>query len=173
MSFVRQEDIQDVIEPLMVKLAKLVGKDVAAPFPRLPYRDAMEWYGSDKPDLRCGVKIQDVTGLFAASGFNLFRAAAESQGQRRVRALFFPGEAAGSLSRKELDAYQEQAKQMGAGGLPYAKWGKEGLSSSFKKFLEPAAKRPLKQQLEVAGEGLAVFAVGTDAQTTTSWATSA
>ena len=165
MSFVRQEDVQGVIEPLMVKLAKMVGKDVTAPFPRLPYRDAMEWYGSDKPDLRCGLKIQDATSLFAASGFNLFRAAAESQGQRRVRALFFPGEAAGSLSRKQLDGYQEQAKQMGAGGLPYAKWGKDGLSSSFKKFLEPADEAALKQGLGVEGEGLAIFAVGTDAQT--------
>ncbi len=165
MSFVRQEDVQGVIEPLMVKLAQVVGKDVTAPFPRLPYRDAMEWYGSDKPDLRCALKIQDVTALFAASGFNLFRAAAESQGQRRVRALFFPGEAAGSLSRKALDAYQEQARQMGAGGLPYAKWGRDGLSSSFKKFLEPADEAALRQRLGVTGEGLAVFAVGTDAQT--------
>ena len=165
MSFVRQEDVQGVIEPLMAKLAMVVGKEVSAPFPRLSYRDAMEWYGSDKPDLRCGVKIQDVTGLFTQSGFNLFRAAAESQGQRRVRALWFPGEAAGSLSRKQLDTFQEQAKQMGAGGLPYAKWGKDGLSSSFKKFLDPGAEAALKGHLCVNGEGLAVFAVGTDAQT--------
>jgi aspartyl-tRNA synthetase len=165
MSFVRQEDIQGVVEPLMVKLAKTVGREVSAPFPRLPFRDAMEWYGSDKPDLRCGLKIQDVTPLFASSGFNLFRAAADSQGQRRVRALFFPGEAAGLLSRKQLDAYQEQAKQMGAGGLPYAKWGKEGLSSSFKKFLDPADEAALRLCLGMEGEGLAVFAVGTDAQT--------
>ncbi|HEX7552348.1 MAG TPA: aspartate--tRNA ligase [Geothrix sp.] len=165
MSFVRQEDVQGVIEPLMVKVAKLVGKDVSTPFPRLPYRDAMEWYGSDKPDLRCGIRIQDVTATFAASGFNLFRAAAESQGQRRVRALFFPGEAAGSLSRKQLDAYQEQAKHMGAGGLPYAKWGKEGLSSSFRKFLDEGAEAALKDHFRASGEGLVVFAVGTDAQT--------
>jgi aspartyl-tRNA synthetase len=165
MSFVRQEDIQDVIEPLMVKLARIVGKEVTAPFPRLAFRDAMEWYGSDKPDLRCGLKIRDTTALFAASGFNLFRAAAESQGQRRVRALFFPGEAAGSLSRKQLDAYQEQAKQMGAGGLPYAKWGKDGLSSSFKKFLDGDAEATLKDHFGAEGEGLAIFAVGTNAQT--------
>ena len=165
MSFVRQEDVQGVIEPLMVKLAQVVGKAVTAPFPRLPYRDAMEWYGSDKPDLRCAVKIQEVTALFAASAFNLFRAAADSQGQRRVRALWFPGEAAGALSRKQLDAYQEVAKQMGAGGLPYAKWGKEGLSSSFKKFLEADDEAALRLRLGAEGEGLAVFAVGTDAQT--------
>ncbi|HET8714180.1 MAG TPA: aspartate--tRNA ligase [Holophagaceae bacterium] len=165
MSFVRQEDVQGVIEPLMVKLARLAGKEVTAPFPRLPYADAMEWYGSDKPDGRIATKIQDVTAAFAESGFNLFRAAAESGGQRRVRALFFPGEAAGALSRKQLDELGEVAKQLGAGGLPYAKWGKDGLSSSFKKFLEGEAEAALKQALGVAGEGLAVFAVGTDAQT--------
>jgi len=165
MSFVRQEDVQGVIEPLMVKLAQVVGKQVNTPFPRLPFRDAMEWYGSDKPDLRCSIKIQDVTPLFANSGFNLFRTAADSGGQRRVRALFFPGEAAAALSRKQLDELQEVAKQLGAGGLPYAKWGKEGLSSSFKKFLEPADEAALKQGLGIGGEGLAIFAVGTDAQT--------
>jgi aspartyl-tRNA synthetase len=165
MSFVRQEDVQGVIEPLMVKLAKVVGQDVTSPFPRLPYRDAMEWYGSDKPDLRCGIRIQDATALFAASGFNLFRAAAESQGQRRVRALYFPGEAAGAMSRKQLDALQETAKQMGAGGLPYAKWGKDGLASSFKKFLDEGAEAALKAHFGASGEGLMVFAVGTDAQT--------
>ncbi len=165
MSFVRQEDVQGVIEPLMVKLAKVVGREVTVPFPRLPYRDAMERYGSDKPDLRCGIKIQDVTALFATSAFNLFRAAADSQGQRRVRVLWFPGEAAGSLSRKQLDAYQDVAKQMGAGGLPYAKWGKDGLSSSFKKFVDADAEAALRLRLGAEGEGLAVFAVGTDAQT--------
>ena len=72
---------------------------------------------------------------------------------------------AGGLSRKVLDGYQEQAKQLGAGGLPYAKWGKDGLASSFKKFLEPADEAALKAHLGVSGEGLAVFAVGTDAQT--------
>jgi aspartyl-tRNA synthetase len=165
MSFVRQEDVQGVLEPLMVKLAKLAGKEVKAPFPRLPYADAMEWYGSDKPDVRIPTRILDVTAAFAESGFNLFRAAAESGGQRRVRALFFAGEGPGALSRKQLDELGEVAKHLGAGGLPYAKWGKDGLSSSFKKFLEGEAEATLKAALGATGEGLAVFAVGTDAQT--------
>jgi aspartyl-tRNA synthetase len=82
-----------------------------------------------------------------------------------VRALFFPGEAAGSLSRKQLDELQEGARQLGAGGLPYAKWGKEGLSSSFKKFLDEGAEAALRDHFRASGEGLMVFAVGTDAQT--------
>lgn len=165
MSFVRQEDVQSMVEGLMVELAPLVGKAATAPFPRLPYRDAMEWYGSDKPDLRCPLKIQDVTSLFAQSEFNLFRAAADSQGQRRVRALWFPSETAGAFSRKQLDELQEVAKQLGAGGLPYAKWGKEGLASSFKKFINEEQEAQLKTALGVEGNGLAIFAVGTDDQT--------
>jgi aspartyl-tRNA synthetase len=165
MSFVRAQDVQDMIEPLLVDLAALVGKQVQAPFPRLPYKDAMEWYGSDKPDLRVDLRIQDVTGLFAQSGFNLFRAAAESGGARRVRALFFPGEQAGTMSRKQLDELQDAAKHLGAMGLPYAKWGKDGLSSSFKKFLDPGAEAALKAALGVTGEGLALFAVGPDGLT--------
>ncbi|HJV23657.1 MAG TPA: aspartate--tRNA ligase [Holophagaceae bacterium] len=165
MSFVRQEDVQGVIEPLMEKVSKLVGREVKGPFPRLPYADAMEWYGSDKPDVRYDLKLQDVTAVFAASTFNLFRAAADTKGQRRVRAVWVPGEAAGAYSRKQLDELGEVAKQLGAGGLPYAKWGKDGLSSSFKKFLEGDAEAQLKAALGATGEGLAVFAVGTDAQT--------
>jgi aspartyl-tRNA synthetase len=165
MSFVRPRDIQDMIEPLLVELAALVGKTVHAPFPRLPYRDAMEWYGSDKPDTRCAVKIQDVTRLFAASEFGLFRAAADSQGKQRVRALFFKGEQAAGFSRKQLDELQDAAKHLGAGGLPYAKWGKDGLASSFKKFLDADAEAALKAALGAHGEGLAVFAVGPDALT--------
>ena len=165
MSFVRAEDIQGVMEPLMTELSALAGKQVAGPFPRLAYRDAMEWYGSDKPDLRCEVRIQDVTALFADSGFNLFRAASESGGTRRVRALAFAGEQAGAFSRKQLDELQEVAKQLGGGGLPYAKWGKDGLSSSFKKFLDGDAEARLRERLGLVGEGLALFAVGTDDQT--------
>ncbi|BDU78592.1 aspartate--tRNA ligase [Mesoterricola sediminis] len=165
MSFVRAQDVQDMMEPLLVELAALVGRKVQAPFPRLPYRDAMEWYGSDKPDTRCAVKIQDVTGVFAESAFNLFRAASESGGQRRVRGLFFQGEQAGAMSRKQLDELQDVAKHLGAGGLPYVKWGKDGLSSSFKKFIDAGLEARLKAALGVDGEGLAVFAVGADDQT--------
>jgi aspartyl-tRNA synthetase len=165
MSFVRQEDIQALIEGLMVELCPLVGQHPVAPFQRLTYQNAMEWYGSDKPDLRCKIKIQDVTSLFAGSEFNLFRAAADSQGQRRVRALFFPGEAAGAHSRKQLDELQETAKRLGAGGLPYAKWGVDGLASSFKKFISPELEAELKATLGIRGEGLAIFAVGTGDQT--------
>jgi aspartyl-tRNA synthetase len=118
--------------------------------------------------LRCAIKIQDATDIFADSEFNLFRAAAESHGQRRARGAFFPGAQAGALSRKQLDEYQEQAKQLGAGGLPYLKWGKDGMSSSFKKFVTPEMEAELKRVFAVDAadaDGLLIFAVGDDEQT--------
>ncbi|MCL1893099.1 MAG: aspartate--tRNA ligase [Holophagaceae bacterium] len=167
MSFVRPEDIHSLIEGLMVELAPLAKKQVVTPFPRLQYKDVMEWYGTDKPDLRCKIKIRDITMAFASSDFGLFRGAAESNGQRRVRAIFFPGKKASATSRKQLDEYQEQAKQLGAGGLPYIKWAGDGLSSSFKKFITPELESELRQTyaLDSDSEGLLIFAVGTDDQT--------
>jgi len=165
MSFVRPEDVQSMIEGLMLELAPLAGQKPTAPFPRLSYRDAMEWYASDKPDLRCKIKIKDATEIFANSEFNLFRAASESDGQRRVRGIFFHGEQAGSISRKQLDEYQEYAKQLGAGGLPYIKWGADGLAGSFKKFVTPELEMALKKTFAVNSDGLLIFAVGSDDQT--------
>ena len=165
MSFVRPDDVQAIIEGLMAELAPLAGKTAAAPFPRLPYKDAMEWYGSDKPDLRCTIKIQDATNIFANSDFGLFRAAADSDGKSRVRGVFFSGEKAGGLSRKQLDEYQEQAKHLGAGGLPYLKWGSDGLSGSFKKYVTSEIEAGLKKIFSANSQGLMIFAVGSDAQT--------
>jgi aspartyl-tRNA synthetase len=125
----------------------------------------MERYGSDKPDLRCKTEIVDATGVFAGSEFALFRAAAESGGKQRVRGMFFPGAAAGASSRKQLDAHQEQARQLGAGGLPYVKWGPDGLSGSFKKYVTFDMESEMKSIFGVESAGLLVFAVGADAET--------
>jgi aspartyl-tRNA synthetase len=165
MSFVRPDDVQAIIEGLMAELVPLTGKAATAPFLRLSYKDAMEWYGSDKPDLRCSLKIQDATNVFANSEFGLFRTAADSGGNNRVRGIFFPGEKAGGLSRKQLDEHQEQAKHLGAGGLPYLKWGSDGFSGSFKKYVTPEIEAELKKVFSADSEGLAIFAVGNDAQT--------
>jgi aspartyl-tRNA synthetase len=165
MSFIRQEDIQQIIESLLVELTSAVGKHIITPFPRITYSDAMEYYGSDKPDTRCSVTIQDTTHLFTHSKFNLFANAANSENKQRIRALFFPGEQTSLFSRKRLDALQETAKYLGCEFLPYIKWGKDGLSSNIKKFLSPTDEAALIKEFNVTGEGIAVFAVGTSQQT--------
>jgi len=165
MSFIRQIDIQQTIESLLVELGNIVGKNISTPFPKITYNDAMEYYGSDKPDTRCSVKIQDVTQLFVQSQFNLFTNAANSRNQHRIRVLFFPGEQASTLSRKRLDDIQAMAKCLGCEFVPYIKWSKDGLSSNIKKFLSTAEEAELKERLNINGDGIAIFAIGTSQQT--------
>ncbi len=165
MSFITQEDIQDLISNLMVRLSSMVGRTINKPIPRLTYQDAMEFYGSDKPDLRFDNRIKDVSAFFNRSEFKIFRNAADSDGQRRVRALGFSGPIAGNLSRKQIDDLERDAKHLGAGGLPYIKWGKDGLSSSFKKFISEEETRKICTALGIIDEGIILFAVGPDSLT--------
>lgn len=165
MSFVRQNDIQHIIESLLVELAAIVGRKITTPFPRITYKNAMEDYGSDKPDTRCSVKIQDVTHLFTNSQFKLFANAANSQKQQRIRALFFPGEKTSIFSRKRLDELQATAKHLGCEFLPYVKWNQDGSSSNIKKFLSSADEAALIEEFGVTDGGIAIFAVGNSQQT--------
>ena len=112
-SFVSPEDVYQVLETLHVALWNEAGHSVTAPFPRLAFAEAMERYGSDKPDLRFGLELGDLTGLLGGRGFRAFDQAAEAGG--RVRGLRIPG--GSGLSRKQVDALAELAKGAGAGGL--------------------------------------------------------
>jgi aspartyl-tRNA synthetase len=134
-SFVGPEDIYAVTEAVLVALWAEAGATVEAPFPRMAYRDAMARYGSDKPDLRYGLELSDITALIG-DGSGEFLRAAVARGDR-VRALVVPGGAA--LSRKDLDALAEDAKTMRASGLVWAKRTAEGPSGPGAKALGPAA----------------------------------
>jgi aspartyl-tRNA synthetase len=111
MSFVTREDVIEVAEDLVERLwADLAGYQISRPIPRMTYADAMARYGSDKPDLRFGQELTDLTGYFAQSEFRVFQAP-------HVGAVVMPGGAA--QSRRELDGWQEWAKSRGARGLAY------------------------------------------------------
>lgn len=110
MSFVEQDDVIGVAEQILVALWKLIGHDVPAPLPRMTYADAMARYGSDKPDLRMGLELVECTEYFKDTPFRVFQAP-------YVGAVVMPGGA--SQPRKQLDAWQEWAKQRGAKGLAY------------------------------------------------------
>ncbi len=112
-SFVSPDDVYGVLETLFVALLDEAGSSIAAPFPRLAFADAMERYGSDKPDLRYGLELSDLGALLGGRGFRAFDDAASEGG--RVRGLRIPGGAA--LSRKDLDALTALAKEAGVGGL--------------------------------------------------------
>ena len=129
MSFVERDDVLDTFEGMVKHLFKEVkGIDFTEPFIKLPYIEAMESYGSDKPDLRFGMKITDVGSLVKGHGFSVFDEAEYVGG--------ILAEGCGTYSRKQLDELTEFVKrpQVGAKGLVYVRYGADGLKSSVDKF---------------------------------------
>jgi aspartyl-tRNA synthetase len=128
MSFVEVEDILTLNEGLMAHVFReALGVELPLPFPRLSYGEAMERFGSDKPDLRFGLELKEVGPLFRESPFDLFRQA------ERVKALRVPK----ALSRKEIALSEEEAKRRGAGGLAWARVEEGGFAGGVAKYLEP------------------------------------
>ncbi len=118
MSFVTRADVIDVAEDLVQRLWQAIaGYQVERPIPQLTYADAMARFGSDKPDLRFGSELTDLTSYFAGTGFRVFQA-------QHVGAVVMPGGAA--QTRRELDAWQDWAKSRGARGLAYVLIGPDG-----------------------------------------------
>ena len=133
LSFVDVEDIMEINEGLMHRLFKEIkGVDLELPFKRMTYADAMNTYGSDKPDVRFGMKIQDLSGTVKDVDFVVFRSALENGGS--VRAIVAKG-AASDLTRKKIDKLTEFVKGIGAKGLAYIRWADEAPNCSFNKFL--------------------------------------
>jgi aspartyl-tRNA synthetase len=132
-SFVSAEDIQRVVERVLVDLWAEGGADIAAPFPRLVWREAMERFGIDKPDLRFGLELRDLTPLLGADAAPFLTDARAAGG--RLRGLVFPGGAA--LSRKELDALSAAAKEAKAGGLIWARLTAAGWEGQGVKAVGP------------------------------------
>lgn len=132
MSFVDAEDIQGCVEGYIQRLFKeVMGVEVPLPLPRLTFADAMNRYGSDKPDTRFGFEIQDISETVKDIDFVVFKNALEEGGS--VRAINVKGGAA-TYTRKEIDKLVEHAKGIGAKGLAYIRWADEP-NCSFKKFL--------------------------------------
>ncbi|MDX2033579.1 MAG: aspartate--tRNA ligase, partial [Blastocatellia bacterium] len=132
MSFVQPEDIFNTIEPLIVECFKVAGLEPpATPFPRMPYSDAMNRFGSDKPDLRFGMEFVDLAAQFAGGPFAVFADALKKGGA--VKGLVVPGAAA--WSRKQFDEIVEHAKKHGAAGLAYIQVLETESKSALTKFL--------------------------------------
>ncbi|MBI3668955.1 MAG: aspartate--tRNA ligase [Acidobacteria bacterium] len=127
MSFPRQDDIFGVIEQVMARACAVIGVEVKLPFPRMTHAQALARYGGDKPDLRFGMELQDVSGFFTQAA----RETLHIEGS--VQALAVPGVA--TFSRKQLDELAERAKSFGARGLYAVKVAAEGISSPLEKTL--------------------------------------
>lgn len=134
MSFVDTDDILEVLEGFIKRLYKeVLNVDIATPLPRLTFDEAMTRYGSDKPDTRFGMELQDISELVKGTDFVVFKSAIESGGS--VRAIVAKN-AAGTLTRKEIDKLTEYAKGIGAKGLAYVRWVEDAPNCSFAKFMK-------------------------------------
>ncbi|MBF6595694.1 MAG: aspartate--tRNA ligase [Thermaceae bacterium] len=147
MSFVTQEDVLDLNERLAAYVVKeTLGLEIPLPFPRLTYAQAMNRFGSDKPDLRFGLEFTDVTEVFKGGEFRAFASA------QAVKALLVPA----NLPRKEIDALEAVAKSKGAAGLAWVKRENGALTGGIAKFIPPS----LHQHLEIAEGQTALFVAG-------------
>lgn len=134
MSFVDTDDILECLEGFVKRLYKeILNVDIATPLPRLTYDEAMSRYGSDKPDTRFGMEIQNISDLVKDTDFAVFKSAIENGGS--VRAIVAKN-AASTLTRKEIDKLTEYSKGIGAKGLAYVRWVEDAPSCSFAKFMK-------------------------------------
>lgn len=141
MSFVTQDQVLEINEALVRRIWKEV-LDVEVPeIPRMTYADAMNRFGSDRPDLRFDMELVDVSDLATKTDFKVFSGAIEAGGA--VKAICVPGGA--SMSRKQTDELAEWVKQFGAGGLPTCKVDNGALATGVAKFLEPIASELIEK----------------------------
>ncbi len=147
MSFPTQDLIFETIERVLERVWTALGLRISRPFRRMEYRDALERYGSDKPDLRFGMELQDVTKFFEPA-----RETLKLKGT--VRAIVAPGGA--SFSRKQIDEIVAQAKSLGAAGVYVVKMAAEGPSSSLEKTLGAEALRSMMEAVDAKAGDLIV-----------------
>lgn len=133
MSFVDVEDIMEMGEGFVKRLFNdVLNVEIPTPLPRLTYTDAMNRFGSDKPDTRFGMEIVDISEIVKSCGFGVFTSAIEAGGS--VRAITAKN-AAGTLTRKEIDKLTEYVRGIGAKGLAYVRWVEDAPNCSFAKFM--------------------------------------
>jgi aspartyl-tRNA synthetase len=153
-SFARPELVYGLIEPLMPQIFKEIGREVKLPIRRMSYAEAIARYGSDKPDLRCGLEIVDLSDAFREAEFRVFKQIIAEGGV--VRGFNVPG--ANRYTRSQLDVLVDQAKQMGFTGLIWVRPGEPPLCSV--KSLGEATLRPALEQANVSKDDLLLMAAG-------------
>jgi aspartyl-tRNA synthetase len=148
MSFPRQEDIFHVIEQVMIRACAVAGVNATAPFPHMLYKDAIRKYGSDKPDLRFGMELHEVTDRFPQE--------AKEKLQIEGNVFAFAGPGAATYSRKQLDELTEKAKSAGAKGAYFVKVAAEGTTSTVEKLIGPENVAKLAKSCEARAGDLVV-----------------
>ena len=159
-SFVEETDVQTLIEGMLVRVMRETrAVQIATPFPRLTYREAMDRYGSDKPDTRFALELTDLTPLFKSTEFKVFRTVGDGGGV--IKAINAKG-AAALLSKEQLKKWEEWVKtEFGAKGLAYVKWTVGGeWESPIVKFLSEPEKAALARATDFAAGDVLFFGAG-------------
>lgn len=163
MSFVTMEDVLDINERLMASVFhEILGIDLPRPFRRIRYEEAMNRFGTDKPDLRYGFEIVRLDGIEETTDFALFQQAKEDN--VLIAGINFDGQAE-SYTRKKLDALTTFAKGIGADGMLWVKKTAEGIQSSFNKFLTEETKQFLEDRFSLKEGDVAVILIGSEMKT--------
>ena len=157
MSFVDIDDIITINEGFLKRLwHEILGVEIETPIPRLAWREAMDRFGSDKPDMRFGLELCDISDIAGSCGFKVFSEPVASGGS--VRMIYVPG--GGVMPRKQIDTLVEFVKTYGAKGLAWTKLGEDGsITSSFSKFLNDSENNAILDRAG-AGPGGLVLIVG-------------
>jgi aspartyl-tRNA synthetase len=156
MSFPTEDDVFDAVEAFLAEAYAAVGVTAARPFPRLTYKEALDRYGTDRPDLRFDHTLMDLSAACEGSGFAPIESALSNAGA--VRGLRVPGGAASS--RKKLDEWGEEAKKLGAAGLLWIKRAGGEVSSPAKKGLAPTVLERILQAASVEENDLLLMVAG-------------
>ena len=157
MSYVHRDDVLDLVEKLFTEMIPAVApykKLLSTPWPKFSYLEVMDKYGTDKPDLRFGMELIDVSDVFAKSEFRVFQSTLETGGV--IKCIIAPDSAA--MSRKEVDKLTDVAKSFGAKGMPYFAITDEGVKGSAAKFVSEAEVEALKSKTGAVVGDLVVFA---------------
>ena len=153
MSFVDEEDVMAIMERFVQGAFKnILGIDVTIPFERIPFQEAMARFGSDKPDTRFGLELQEVTRVFSRSQFNVFRTVAEAQGYIGCIVV----EQGSRISRKQVDDLTAYAKHLGS-GLAFLRYRNGTFDSGIAKFLSNEEQQELRQLLTLPEDALLFF----------------
>jgi len=163
LSFVDVEDILEINEGLMKRIFKdVLGKDLVTPFERMSYKEAMERFGSDKPDIRYQMEIQNISDMVKDCGFGVFTSAIEAGGS--VRAIVAKN-AASTYTRKEIDKLTEYVRGIGAKGLAFVRWVEDAPSCSFAKFMAEGELEAILDRLGAEKGDVVLFVADKDSVT--------
>lgn len=158
MSFVDEDDVMNVTEGLIARFFKEIkGIDMPVPFPRLTYNEAMETYGTDKPDMRFGLKLVNLNGAVENSAFKIFSETVKKGGV--VAGLLAPG--CGNYTRNQLDALTDYVKSLGTGGLVWVRVTENGLESPVEKFVGKEGLQSIRTTMNAsAGDLMLIISDG-------------